>query len=415
MHLKYMFKGDLHMSLSNETIKTIKSTAPILEVHGATITTVFYKNMFINHPELLNMFNEVNQKQGKQQQALANLVYAAAKNIDQLETVLDEVKLVANKHRGLGVKPEHYPIVGKYLLLAIKEVLGDAATDDIMNAWEEAYGLIAQVFIDIEIDMYKEAEEQIGGWDGFKDFIVVDKVEESDIITSFYLKAKDGKVLADYATGQYLTVRATIPNEEYMQIRHYTISAAPGTDTYRISVKKETDCTPYGKVSTYLHDLVNVGDTIEASAPSGTFVLEDNNRPVTLISGGVGITPMLSMLETLAAKQSNQKINFVHAARNESVHAFHNHVNDLISTLPNAEYMYGYSDLNSLNHGDFKGYLTKETLEQAVKENAICYIVGPVPFMKHVANLLSELGLSDEDIRYELFGPAQDILEEVTA
>src|SRR5699024_5476203 len=215
------------MSLSNETIKIIKSTVPVLEVHGATITKVFYENMLTEHPELLNMFNEVNQKEGKQQQALANLVYAAAQNIDQLENVLTEVQLVANKHRGLGVKPEHYPIVGKYLLLAIKEVLGDAATDEIMNAWEEAYGLIDQVFID------------------------TDKVKESDVITSIYLKAKDNKELANYKTGQYLTVRVTIPNEKYMQIRHYTISAAPGTDTYRISVKKEIDCTPNGKVSTY--------------------------------------------------------------------------------------------------------------------------------------------------------------------
>src|SRR5699024_7287819 len=160
---------------------------------------------------------------------LANLVYEAAKNIDQLENVLDEVKLVAHKHRGLGVKPEHYPIVGKYLLLAIKEVLGDDATDEIMNDWEEAYGVIAELFID--------------------------KVKESDVITSFYLKANDNEVVADYETGQYLTIRVKIPDEEYTQIRHYTISAAPGSDTYRISVKKETDFTPNGKVSTYLHDL----------------------------------------------------------------------------------------------------------------------------------------------------------------
>src|SRR5690625_7067899 len=104
--------------------------------------------MFNNHPELLNIFNEVNQKRGKQQQALANMVYEAAKNIDQLEVLLDEVKLIAEKHRGLQIKPEHYPIVGKYLLLAIKEVLGEAATDEIMTAWEQAYGVIAQVFID---------------------------------------------------------------------------------------------------------------------------------------------------------------------------------------------------------------------------------------------------------------------------
>src|SRR5699024_224906 len=146
-------------------------------------------------------------------QALANLVYEAAKNIDQLENVLDEVKLVDHKHRGLGVKPEHYPIVGKYLLLAIKEVLGDDATNDIMNAWKEAYGVIAQVFIDIEIEMDEEVAGQRGGWEGFKDFVVVDRVKESDVITSFYLKPYDNNVLAEYETGQYLTRRVKIPNE----------------------------------------------------------------------------------------------------------------------------------------------------------------------------------------------------------
>src|SRR5690625_2399224 len=98
------------MQLSNEIIKTIKATDPILEVHEATITSVFYKNMFINHPELLNMFNEVNQKEGKQQQALANLVYEAAKNIDQLENVLDEVKLVAQDRKSTRLNSSHVAI-----------------------------------------------------------------------------------------------------------------------------------------------------------------------------------------------------------------------------------------------------------------------------------------------------------------
>src|SRR5699024_2772216 len=140
---------------------------------------------------LLNMFNEVNQKEGKQQQALANLVYEAAKNIDQLENVLDEVKLVAHKHRGLGVKPEHYPIVGKYLLLAIKEVLGDNETKDFKNSREKAYVVIAQVVIDNEKELYEEAAEQPCGLDRFKDFVVVEKVKESDVITSLYLKPYD--------------------------------------------------------------------------------------------------------------------------------------------------------------------------------------------------------------------------------
>src|SRR5690625_4510739 len=151
------------MTLSNETIKTVKATAPVLAEHGKTITSVFYEKMFKNHPELLNIFNKTNQVKGEQQEALANMVYAAAENIDQLEVILEDVKLAAHKHRGLNVRPEHYPIVGKHLLLAIKEVLGDAATDEIMTAWEKAYNVIAQVFIDIEAEMYKEAKEQKGG------------------------------------------------------------------------------------------------------------------------------------------------------------------------------------------------------------------------------------------------------------
>lgn len=403
-------KGVFNMPLSTETMNTIKATAPVLEEHGATITTVFYKNMFDNHPELLNIFNEANQKQGKQQQALANLVYEAAKNIDQLEVLLEDVKLVAEKHRGLNVRPEHYPIVGKYLLLAIKEVLGDAATDEIMTAWEEAYGVIAQVFIDIETEMYKEAKEQIGGWDGFKDFIVVDKVEESDVITSFYLEPKDGDVLPAYEAGQYLTIRVTMPGEEYMQIRHYTLSATSNEKQYRISVKKEIDCTPNGVVSTFLHDQVNKNDVIEASAPAGTFTLKEDSNPVAFISGGVGITPMLSMLESLAVKESSREISFVHAAKSEDVHAFHLNVEEWTRQLENARYVYGYSaPKNAEGNQDFNGFVTKEVLANIVKPNTTYYIVGPVPFMEHVAKLLATLNVHPEHVRYELFGPAQDI------
>ncbi|HLR15656.1 MAG TPA: NO-inducible flavohemoprotein [Bacillota bacterium] len=398
------------MPLSTETMNIIKSTAPVLEEHGATITTVFYKTMFENHPELLNIFNEANQKQGKQQVALANMVYAAAKNIDQLEVVLDEVKLVAHKHRGLDVRPEHYPIVGKYLLIAIKEVLGDAATDEIMQAWEEAYGVIAQVFIDIETEMYKEAAAQEGGWDGFKDFEVVDKVKESDVITSFYLEAKDGNTLPAYKAGQYLTIRVTIPGVAYKQIRHYTLSAVSNEKQYRISVKKEADREPYGVVSTYLHDQLQVGDTIEASAPAGTFTLEKGDHPVALISGGVGITPMLSMLESLAQEESPREISFLHAAQNEGVHAFHLNVEEWTKHLPNARYIYGYDRAeNSEGNHHFTGYVTKEVIEEILKPDTTYYVVGPVPFMKHIARLLGELGVQKEHVRYELFGPAQEV------
>lgn len=148
--------------LDQQTIAIIKSTVPILQVHGTTITTTFYGMLFENHPELLNIFNHANQRQGRQQTALANAVLAAAMNIDQLGNILPVVKQIAEKHRALGVLPEHYPIVGETLLAAIGQVLGDAATPEIIDAWAKAYGVIADAFIGVETEKYREAAEAPG-------------------------------------------------------------------------------------------------------------------------------------------------------------------------------------------------------------------------------------------------------------
>ncbi|MBD8006659.1 NO-inducible flavohemoprotein [Bacillus norwichensis] len=396
------------MALSQETINVIKSTVPVLEVHGVTITSTFYKNMFNNHPELLNIFNHANQSQGRQQTALANMVLAAAKNIDQLESVLPAVIQVAHKHRGLGVKAEHYPIVGKYLLEAIKEVLGDAATDDIINAWAEAYGVIAQVFIDIEANMYKLAKDQTGGWKEFKELEVVDKVKESDVITSFYFKTMDDQPLPVYEPGQYITVRVNIPGEKYALNRQYSLSCAPDNKYYRISVKREIDFEPNGKVSNYLHDYLNVGDTIEVSAPAGDFTLNmDETAPVALISGGVGLTPLMSMFETLVKNDSDRKVTFIHSSRHEGLHAFNKETRELAGKLQHGSYYYGYQDpVEKDGKHDFTGYITKEFLVNKISTDTICYVCGPVAFLKNVVGMLSDLGVAQENIRYEFFGPA---------
>ena len=156
--------------LTQSQIDIVKSTVPVLEQHGNDITKVFYTNMFNDHPELLDIFNKTNQSQGRQQTALATTVLAAAKHIEQLAVLLPQVTQISHKHRALQIQPEHYPIVGKHLLRAIKQVLGDAATDEIMTAWEAAYAEIAKVFINVEQTMYRQAE-----WQGFQPFKVVKK------------------------------------------------------------------------------------------------------------------------------------------------------------------------------------------------------------------------------------------------
>ncbi|AIM17850.1 dihydropteridine reductase [Bacillus sp. X1(2014)] len=402
--------------LDPKKIEIIKSTVPVLEKHGEAITTRFYQLMFGNHPELLNIFNHVNQKQGRQQKALASTVYAAAMYIDNLEAILPVVKQIAHKHRSLGIKPEHYPIVGKHLLLAIKDVLGDAATDEIIDAWEKAYQVIADVFISVEAEMYDQAANQKGGWDGFRNFVVDRKVVESDVITSFYLKPEDQKEIATFQPGQYISIMLDIDGEEYTHIRQYSLSDAPGKDYYRISVKRETGSDiPDGIVSNYLHDHVKEGDILKVSAPAGDFVLDTSkDTPVVLLSGGVGLTPMMSMLKTIVETQPERKVTFIHAAQNGNVHALREEVEEL-AKLDNVTAYFFYDspteEDRKNNRFDVEGYVTREWLKEKVEiEDADFYFCGPVPFMKSINSFLIDLGVAEDKIHYEFFGPMASLV-----
>lgn len=403
--------------LQARTIEIIKSTVPVLEVHGEAITSRFYQLLFTKHPELLNIFNHANQKKGRQQAALANAVYAAAANIDKLEMIIPVVKQIAHKHRSLGVKPEHYPVVGENLLQAIKDVLGDAATDEIINAWAEAYGVIADAFIGVERDMYEAAEQQKGGWEGFRAFVVADKVEESSVITSFYLKPQDGGQIAEFNPGQYVSVRMEIPGATNTHIRQYSLSDASGKEHYRISVKKEAGLnSPDGIVSVYLHEGVKAGDVLYLSAPAGDFYLDmESAKPAVLISGGVGLTPMVSMLKTVAEKQPNREVTFIHAAINGQTHALKDEVKKVAEHAENISTYFVYEKPLEDDFGyDQTGYIDEAWLRKVLPldKEAEYYFCGPVPFMQAINHALQEINIKKENIHFEFFGPASDLEKE---
>lgn len=395
--------------LDAKTIEIIKSTVPVLEIHGETITRTFYQAMFRNHPELLNIFNHANQRQGKQPAALANAVYATAAHIDALEEILPVVQGIAQKHRALGILPEHYPIVGDNLLAAIKTVLGDAATEEIIEAWRKAYGVIADVFIQVEADMYNQAEQQQGGWRGFRRFMIDRKVKESQVITSFYLRPEDGGEIASYKPGQYITVRVKPEHQEFIHLRHYSLSTAPGKDYYRISVKREDAIhdQPAGIVSTYLHNELKEGDTLEISAPAGEFTLDESKTtPVVLISGGVGLTPMVSMLESILEKDAPRDIVFIHATRSGSYHAMKDYLAELNDKHNQLRSYVVYESPATDEHYDKQGYIDLPWIQSVTSSEADFYFCGPTPFMRTVNQALKEWGISEDRIHYEFFGPA---------
>ncbi|MGL5648343.1 MAG: globin domain-containing protein [Clostridium sp.] len=140
--------------LDQKTREIVKSTVPVLKEHGVEITTEFYNDMFERYPQVKQMFDMGKQKSGAQPKALAMTILAAAQNIDDLSVLAPAVEKIGHVHVDAKVKAEHYPIVGECLLRAIKTVLGDGATDEVIEAWGKAYGEIAQVFIGVEKDMY---------------------------------------------------------------------------------------------------------------------------------------------------------------------------------------------------------------------------------------------------------------------
>ncbi|MBU9345217.1 NO-inducible flavohemoprotein [Burkholderia multivorans] len=402
--------------LTQQTKDIVKATAPVLAQHGYDIIQCFYRRLFDAHPELKNVFNMTHQQQGQQQQALARAVYAYAENIEDPGSLAAVLKNIANKHASLGVRPEHYPIVGEHLLGAIKETLGDAATDAIVSAWALAYGNLADLLAGMESGLYEQAATRVGGWTGWRTFIVRDKRPESSVITSFVLEPADGRPVANFEPGQYVSVAVDVPTLGLQQIRQYSLSDMPNGRTYRISVKREGGGPyPPGYVSCLLHDHVNVGDKVRLAAPYGCFHIDvDASTPIVLISGGVGLTPMISMLKR-AIQDPKRQVVFVHGARNSGVHAMRDRLRETARTHTNFSLIVFYDDplpqdLPGRDY-DHAGLVDVNAIKDAILlPDADYYICGPVPFMRLQHDALKQLGIPEARIHYEVFGP--DLLAE---
>ena len=405
--------------LSQQTIDIVKSTAPILDQHAETLTRHFYKRMFSHNPEVAPFFNPANQVSGSQQKALAGAICAYAANIDNLEVLGGAVELIAQKHASLMIKPEHYPIVGANLLASIREVLGEGATDDVINAWAEAYGFLADILIGREAQIYKELADMPNGWEGFSNFRVMRKEKESDIITSFYLAPADGSGVPDFKPGQYITVRVATPCG-HTTMRNYSLSDKPGQDYFRISVKREVGAkadTPKGFVSNFLHDNIDVGSVIEVGPPCGEFFLEveaKHDRPLVLLAAGIGITPILGIAQTALEAMPDRKIILIHACLHEKVQAFRSTLDNLAAQNENLILRHCYSEAPPSGieraANDATGMIDASLIESLVPDrNADYYFCGPKPFMVNIYHQLLGWGIPASQVHFEFFGPRQEL------
>ena len=201
--------------------------------------------------------------------------------------------------------------------------------------------------------------------------------------------------MPNYLPGQYITIRTAIPGDTYLANRQYTLSQAADGRAFRISVKKENDTTPAGKVSNYLHDTLQIGDVVDVSAPAGVFTLKQSAKPVAFISGGIGVTPLHSMVQAL---ETAPQVSFIQCARNEDVITFRQSIERKIAMLPNASYDALYSDQEQ--------YINEAIIAERIAKDADVYVCGPVPFMAATVKALEANGFNAEQIHYEFFGPA---------
>jgi len=381
----------------------IDASVPVLREHGLAITSLFYANMLGAHPELTRIFNMGNQARGAQQQSLASAVFAYAANIGAPAALGPVVNRIVHKHVSVGIRAEHYPIVGKHLLEAIAATLGDAATPALLDAWKEAYTSLATLLIAAEAEMYSTAGIEPGETRAMR---VLEVVRESANVLSIRFEPADGKPLADFKPGQYVSVAVDFVDGR-RQLRQYSLSDRPGIGSYRISVKREDALadSPAGEISNWLHANVQAGSILQVSHPFGEFTPDtEGDAPIVLLSAGVGITPMVSALRRIAAVNPQRRVIFAHAARDPGYHALRLEVDALKVAMPNLSVVNFYEDVQGAAEA-VEGRMDVARLPAWPHEEANVYVCGPHRFMQAQWLALINAGVPVARLHREVFGP----------
>jgi len=376
-------------AMSDKTIATIKATAPVVAPHALAITQHFDKKVFTKMPELFSIFNKTNIDNDIQPKALAASIVAYASNIDNLGPLVvphGPVDLITNKHCGLNILPEHYPVVHSNLMESIGEVLGDAVTTDVAEGWSEAVLFLAKVMIDQEEGMYSAAEARAGGWRGMKELKVANVEDLTNDVKRFTFQQPDYSGSYDVTAGQFLTLKVDPNGDGLTGPRHYTVTSSAGDPYLQCSVKKLKG----GLVSTYLHENVKAGDSVQISPPFGIFTPAKDYDSAVLISAGVGVTPMFSF-----SKHFGDKTALVaHVDRSAANHPGKDYFDSL-----GCKKMFRYtSEGGRPQSSEFATAITKE-----VGIDHGFYLCGSATFMAQIAKALKGVGATS--IHYEAFAP----------
>jgi nitric oxide dioxygenase len=420
--------------LTAHQLDLVQATIPLLRSHGTVVTESFYSSLLHDVPSLSPIFNASHMRSGQQAAALAKAVLLYAEHLTRPEVLGGTIEGICQKHVSLGVERAQYAVVGQYLLKAFTEVLGrETFTKDIEGAWAAAYDALADLMAGREEELYK-ASEADGVWREMK---IARKVKESEngVVTSFHLAPSDGKGLPVFKPGQYLSVQVALPGGK-LQTRQYSLSSASTSSypsSYRITPKKELGRLHSNEeaVSRVLHEQYEEGNTLRTSThPRGVFYLDVDDIPdkssVVFISAGIGLTPLLSMLESLAALSEERrsrlgKIRWVHGTRGAADVAFDGEVREALSSFKDGRGLVLFSGEPSRTSGEASAPLRYHTESSRVTLDGLAaleggeylclddpftlyFICGPGAFMDDLRDGLIKRNVQEERIKMEKFG-----------
>jgi len=397
------------MGLSKLTISTLKACAPILENHKKALGQTFYKRLFQENPQLRNQFNMSNTM--TQGNALSNAVVAFCGNCDRLETLGPTLAQVTNKHVSLEVTPDQYNVVGLTLLASLEDVLGkEVFNGQVKDAVAEGYFFLADIFKEEEAKLIADRISAKGGWHGWRSFKLARKEPETSLHTSFYFTPKDGGETTRFAGGQYTSIRLRLANFDHLLVRSYTLTGGTTEhDGYRITVKREDG----GVVSQYLHDKMQIGESLELSAPAGVFTLQQGPKPRVFIGGGTGITPLMSMLRE-SARDFSTPAFLLYRAHHPRLHPLRDELHKLIESNRHITCAVNYTKEGDHQVSPSTKRMTvlppstpwtAEAIGPLIPSGCQVYLCGPPPFTGNTLNLLNQVGMKQDNIFYECFGP----------
>ena len=381
--------------LQPQHAEIITDTLPLVGAHIDEIATEFYRGLFEAHPELLrNLFNRGNQGQGAQQRALAASIATFAAHLvnPELPHPADLLSRIGHKHASLGITADQYSVVHEHLFAAIVQVLGaDTVTADVAAAWDEVFWIMADTLIALERDLYAAAGVDAG--DVYRRARVTGRIDDP---SGAVLVTVANERRFETGPGQYVSVGVTLPDGA-RQLRQYSLVNADG-DQLTFAVK------PVGEVSEWIRANLCVGDLLDVTVPFGDLPVPPSETPVVLISAGIGITPMIGLLEYLAGQASGAEVRVLHADRSDTSHPLRERQRELVRSLPNASLEVWYEDgVISGEPGAHPGRLSLDGVD--IADNAHVYLCGAEGFVRAVRAQLVDRGLAAERVHCELFSP----------